>query len=123
MTAGKDKGLLDPFLPEDPERVQHIQTLLNDVHQHFINAVKSQRGDRLAENEELFGGLVWTGERSVGLGLVDELGSVDYVAREVIGENNVQDFTVKMDPLSRFFMNISTAFFQALEAQLQPGMQ
>jgi protease-4 len=123
MTAGKDKGLLDPFLPEDPERVQHIQTLLNDVHQHFISAVKSQRGDRLAENEELFGGLVWTGERSVGLGLVDELGSVDYVAREVIGESNVQDFTVKMDPFSRFFMNISTAFFQALEAQLQPEMQ
>lgn len=123
MTAGKDKALLDPFLPENDATRQHVQTLLNEVHRQFINAVKSQRGDRLAENEDLFSGLIWSGERSVALGLVDELGSVDYVAREVVGEEQIHDFTVTMDPLSRFFMNISTAFVQAVEAQLQPGMQ
>ena len=123
MTAGKDKALLDPFLPEDEANRQHVQTLLDEVHKQFIDSVKSQRGDRLQENEDIFTGLFWSGEHSVGLGLVDELGSVDYVAREVVGEDNLHDFTVVIDPLSRFFMNMGTAFMKAVETQLQPKMQ
>ncbi|MBN1379656.1 MAG: S49 family peptidase [Gammaproteobacteria bacterium] len=123
MTAGKDKGLLDPFLPEDELGRQHIQVLLDEVHKHFIDAVKNQRGERLAANEELFTGLFWSGERSVALGLIDELGGVDYVAREVIGEENIHDFTVVIDPLSRFFMSMGSAMVKVVEAQLQPKMQ
>jgi protease-4 len=123
MTAGEDKGLMDPFLPEDEASRQHLQLMLDEVHQHFITAVKNQRGDRLAENEKLFTGLVWSGERSVALGLVDELGSVDYVAREVIGEEKIHDFTVVIDPLSRFFMNMGTSLIKVVETQLQPKMQ
>lgn len=123
MTAGSDKALLDPFLPEDEAARQHIQTLLDEVHKHFINAVRDQRGDRLVQNEELFSGLIWSGERSVALGLVDELGSADYVAREVIGEENISDFTVVVDPLSRLFMRMGTAFLNTVEARVQPTMQ
>ncbi len=123
MTAGKDKGLLDPFLPEDELDREHVQTLLDEVHTHFIDAVKSQRGDRLLENEEIFTGLFWSGEHSVKLGLIDELGSVDYVAREVIGEENLHDFTVVLDPWSRFFMSMGTAFMKVMESQLQPRLQ
>ena len=123
MTAGEDKGLLDPFLPEDVASRQHVQTLLDEVHKHFIDAVKNQRGDRLQESEEIFTGLFWSGERSVSLGLVDELGSVDYVAREVVGEEKLQDFTVAVDPITRFFMNMSEGIIKVVEAQLQPKMQ
>ncbi len=123
MTAGEDKGLLDPFLPEDEASRQHVQILLDEVHQHFIDAVKNQRGDRLQENEKIFTGLYWSGERSVNLGLVDELGSVDYVAREVIGEEKLHDFTVVVDPITRFFMNMGTGLINVGEAQLQPRMQ
>jgi protease-4 len=123
MTAGKDKGLLDPFLPEDEMTRQHMQLLLGEIHSHFINAVKTQRGDRLAQNEELYSGLIWSGERSVALGLVDELGSVDYVAREVIGEENVHDFTVVIDPFSRLFMSVGTTLVKVVEERFQPKMQ
>ena len=123
MTAGKNKALLDPFLPEDEVARQHIQTLLDDIHKQFIDAVRSQRGDRLVANEELFSGLIWSGERSVTLGLVDELGSADYVAREVIGEENTYDFTVTLDPLSRFFMSMGAAAAKIVKTEFQPQLQ
>ena len=93
MTAGSNKALLDPFLPEDESTRQHVQNMLDSIHQQFINAVKSQRGDRLVANEDLFSGLIWTGEKSISLGLVDALGSVNYVAREVVGEETLRDYT------------------------------
>ena len=93
MTAGNQKGFLDPFSPVKPAEVEHVKTMLGEIHQQFIDAVRDGRGDRLSSNEEIFSGLMWTGEKSVELGLVDELGSSSYVAREVIGAENIVDFT------------------------------
>lgn len=102
LTAGESKGFLDPFSPLKDKDVDHIQSMLGNIHQQFIDTVKSGRGDRLKDNEELFSGLVWTGEQGLELGLVDALGSTSYVAREVIGEEDIVDYTFKPDPFERF---------------------
>jgi len=96
-TAGEHKGLLDPFLPEDEDEVAHIQGLLDQVHGQFIDAVKRGRGDRLADDPDLFSGLVWTGEQALELGLIDGLGSSGYVAREVIGTDRIVNYTPKRE--------------------------
>ena len=85
LTAGKHKAVLDPFSPENPVEKQHVQTMLNDIHQEFIDVVKEGRGDRLADDPKLFTGLFWTGTKAMELGLIDGLGSAGYVAREVVG--------------------------------------
>src|SRR5574340_290451 len=84
LTAGENKGVLDPFSPQDTRQKEHAQLLLDDVHKQFIDAVRRGRGKRLKETPEMFSGLMWTGTRSIELGLADATGSVDYVAREVI---------------------------------------
>lgn len=99
VTAGEHKGLLDPFSPTTDEDVAHFRSLLRDVHNEFIEVVQRGRGDRLAADADLFSGLVWTGARSIELGLVDALGSSGYVAREVIGAEEIVDFTVRPEPL------------------------
>ena len=93
ITAGENKAFLDPFLPLDPKHAEHVRTMLADVHAQFIDAVRNGRGERLKESPELYSGLVWTGARAVELGLADAIGSVDYVAREVIKAEEVVDFT------------------------------
>ncbi|HEX9584918.1 MAG TPA: S49 family peptidase [Gammaproteobacteria bacterium] len=93
LTAGEHKGLLDPFSPANPEEVTHVKKLLDQIHAQFIEVVKSGRGERLRNEPSLFGGLIWTGEESISLGLVDALGSSSYVAREVIGAEDIVDFT------------------------------
>ncbi len=102
MTAGKHKGVLDPFSPLKEPEVQHVQNLLDTVHRQFIEQVKAGRGDRLSDNPDLFTGLFWNGEESVKLGLVDGLGSTSYVAREIIGVENIVDFTPHPNFLDRF---------------------
>lgn len=102
LTAGESKGFLDPFSPLKEKDVTHIHSMLDSIHQQFIATVKAGRGDRLKENPDLFTGLVWTGEQAVEMGLADALGSASYVAREVIGEDNIVDYTVKPDPFERF---------------------
>ncbi|MEO5702567.1 MAG: S49 family peptidase, partial [Gammaproteobacteria bacterium] len=84
ITAGENKGFLDPFSPVKEDDVQHVQGLLGDIHRQFIDTVKRGRGKRLKENADIYNGLVWTGEQSVKLGLIDGLGSSSYVAREII---------------------------------------
>ena len=108
LTAGKNKALLDPFGPEDPTVIKHMKGLLKSVHNQFINAVKQGRGDRLKEVDGMFEGLIWTGDQSVEIGLIDELGSSSYVAREVIGEETIVNFTVEPDFLERFSKKIGT---------------
>lgn len=100
-TAGTNKDFLDPFKPANPEEVRHLQGMLDGIHRQFIGAVKQGRGERLKDNPEVFSGLMWTGEQSVGLGLVDALGSSRYVAEEVIGEKNVMDYTKRTRWLDR----------------------
>ena len=107
-TAGANKDFLDPFKPTNPEDVRHLQTMLDAIHQQFIAAVKQGRGERLKENPEVFSGLVWTGEQSVGLGLVDALGSSRYVAEEIIGEKTMVDYTKQTRWLDRLLESTST---------------
>lgn len=102
MTAGKHKGVLDPFSPLKKDEVAHVQSLLDTVHRQFIDSVKAGRGDRLSDSPQIFTGLFWNGEESVRLGLVDGLGSASYVAREIIGEENIVDFTARPNYLDRF---------------------
>ena len=93
FTAGENKGFLDPFSNLDPVHVEHVRKLLADVHQQFINTVLKKRRGKLGDDPALFSGLVWTGERALELGLVDELGSTAMVARDVIGAEKIVDFT------------------------------
>ena len=101
LAAGENKTFLDPFLPlKEPQR-EYAQTMLDDIHQQFIGAVRDGRGPRLKESPDMFSGLVWNGQRAVDLGLADAFGSVDSVARDVIGAEEVVDFTPKEDLGSR----------------------
>ena len=95
LTAGDNKGFLDPFLPVDERQKLHAQTLLEDIHQQFIAVVREGRGKRLKETPDMFSGLIWTGQKSLELGLADAYGSLDYVAREVIKAENIVDYTQK----------------------------
>ena len=93
MTAGENKGFLDPFSPQTPQQKAYAQSMLNQVHGQFIAVVKAGRGDRLKDVPELFSGLFWTGQQAIDLGLADHLGSIDYVAREVIKAEVLVDYT------------------------------
>ena len=93
LTAGENKAFLDPFSPLSPEQTRYAQQMLDEIHQQFIAAVKEGRGERLKNSPEIFSGLVWNGKRGVELGLADALGSVEYVAREIIKAEELVDFT------------------------------
>ncbi|MEI7445080.1 MAG: S49 family peptidase, partial [Burkholderiales bacterium] len=93
LTAGENKGFLDPFSPMSDVQKAHARKMLGTIHQQFIDTVKAGRGDRLKESPDLFSGLFWTGETSVELGLADELGSLRSVARDVIKAEELVDFT------------------------------
>ncbi|HEX6530303.1 MAG TPA: S49 family peptidase [Burkholderiales bacterium] len=94
ITAGENKGMLDPFSPLDEKDKEHVKKMMGDIHQQFIAVVKEGRGKRLKESPELFSGLIWTGERSIDLGLADAVGSLDFVAREVIKAEDIRDYTI-----------------------------
>lgn len=102
LTAGENKGFLDPFSPQDARQKEHAQLLLNDVHQQFIDVVRRGRGERLKETPEIFSGLMWTGTRSVELGLADSIGSLESVARDVIKAEDIVDFTQRQNIAERF---------------------
>ena len=101
LTAGEHKGFLDPFSPLKQDEVTHVSGLLAEIHQQFINTVKRGRGDRLKADADLFNGYVWSGERGLELGLVDALGSASFVAREIVGAEDIVDFTPKQHVLEQ----------------------
>lgn len=106
MTAGEHKALMDPFAPVDPVAKEHMQGVLGQVHQQFIDAVKQGRGARLKETPNMFSGLIWTGAEGIKLGLADELGDVRHVAEDVIGAKKIVDFNPEenlLDRMSRRF--------------------
>ena len=118
LTAGENKALLDPFLPENEKNKAHMQTMLSEIHQQFINSVKEGRGDRLnTDIEGLFSGLIWTGEAAVDIGLVDDLASSSYVARVIIGEETIVNYTVQDDLLERFAEKLGTTVAQVISTQ------
>lgn len=93
LTAGSNKGFLDPFLPEDEKQKQYALGMLEEIHQQFIRVVREGRGKRLKETPDMFSGLIWTGRKGVELGLADGYGGLGYVARDVIGAKEVVDYT------------------------------
>jgi len=93
MTAGENKGFLDPFSPQTEKHRVFAQSMLDQVHQQFIDVVKAGRGKRLKETPELFSGLFWTGQQAIEMGLADQFGSLDFVAREVVKAEDVVDYT------------------------------
>ena len=115
-TSGEHKAFLDPFQPPKEEEAQFWKTVLETTHRQFIASVKEGRGDRLKSEEhpELFSGLVWSGEQSLQLGLIDALGNTSYVAREVIGEKKLVDFTVQESPFDRFAKKLGASVAENL---------
>jgi protease-4 len=101
LTAGENKGFMDPFSPVDPKQKEYALGMLNDIHQQFIAVVQQGRGKRLKDSPELFSGLVWTGQKAVELGLADGFGSVESVARDVIKSEPIVDYTEKSNPVER----------------------
>lgn len=118
LTAGENKALMDPFSPVNEKAQAHLELMLDEIHQQFITAVKSGRGDRLKNVEGIFSGLIWTGERSVEIGLVDELANSSYVAREIIGVEDMVDFTVKKDLLEQLAGRVGTTTARIISQQL-----
>lgn len=116
LTAGDNKGFLDPFQPLQPRQREHAQAMLDQIHAQFIAVVKQGRGDRLKPVPELFSGLVWTGERSIELGLADALGSVESVARDVIKAESVVDFTPRENIAERFAKRFGAAAMESVWA-------
>ncbi|MES2281431.1 MAG: S49 family peptidase [Pseudomonadota bacterium] len=93
LTAGENKGFLDPFSPQTEKQRAFAQAMLNQIHQQFIAVVKTGRGKRLKETPETFSGLFWTGQQAIELGLADQLGTVEYVAREIVKTEEIIDYT------------------------------
>jgi protease-4 len=95
ITAGSNKGMMDPFSKENPQQVEMIKTMIDEIHQQFIAVVKEGRGARLKESADLFSGRVWNGEQAVKIGLADGFGTVDTVARDVFKAPDILDYTMK----------------------------
>ncbi|MFA7243419.1 MAG: S49 family peptidase [Sulfuricellaceae bacterium] len=102
LTAGENKGFLDPFSPMSGKQKEFAQTMLQEIHQQFIKAVRQGRGKRLKETPEMFSGLFWTGEKSIEMGMADALGSTEYVARDVLKAEDIVDFTIQEGIAERF---------------------
>jgi protease IV len=102
ITAGKNKAMLDPFLPQEESHKQVIVDLMNEIHGQFITAVREGRGKRLKETPDMFSGLIWSGAKSIELGLADAIGGLDYVAREVIKAEDIVDYTQKENLAEKF---------------------
>lgn len=122
ITAGANKGFLDPFLPLNPQQEAFMHVMLDTVHKQFIDKVKARRGDKLAKDDNLFSGLVWTGEQAVPLGLVDKLGDVRMVAREVVGQPNMVDYTQEKSVFEALANRLGVSFDKTMKSIFAPEM-
>jgi len=109
MTAGENKGMLDPFSPRNPRHEVFAQAMLDQIHQQFIHVVKEGRGKRLKETPETFTGLFWNGQQAVDLGLADHLGSLDQIARDVVKAEDIIDYTQKENLAERLAKRFGAA--------------
>lgn len=124
IVTGKNKAFLDPFSPPNPEHRAYAQGMIDDIRQQFIAVVRQGRGARLKETPEMFSGMVWTGVKSVDLGLADGFGSVDSVARDIIRAEDVRDYTVKPNLAEKFARELGTVVANAtLDALSGIGLQ
>jgi protease-4 len=124
LTAGEHKALLDPFSPVDEKAQQHLQAMIDEIHQQFIDAVRKGRGDRLKEADDIYSGLIWTGREALQYGLVDKIGSASFVAREVIGAEEIVEYSVEEDVLERLADRLGAATARVLgQEYLSPRLQ
>jgi len=118
ITSGENKAILDPFLPVQPKQREFMQELLKEVHKQFIEVVKKGRGNKLAINTEIFSGLFWSGESAIKLGLADDYGNIDLVAREVIGHEKIIDFTTQSNFADRFAKKLGASIGSSLKSEI-----
>jgi protease-4 len=124
LTAGVNKGFLDPFSPQSESQKAHAMAMLNEIHQQFISVVKAGRGDRLKETPDMFSGLFWSGSQSVQMGLADGLGSVDFVAREIVKAEDIVDYTQKENVAEKIAKRFGAAMgYGALKALMASGLK
>lgn len=109
LTAGENKGFLDPFSPQTEKHREYALTMLDQIHQQFIGVVKAGRGDRLKPTPETFSGLFWTGQQAIEMGLADKLGSLDFVAREVVKAEDIIDYTRRENVAERLAKRFGAA--------------
>lgn len=121
LTAGENKGFLDPFSPQDAKQKEHAKVLLGEIHKQFIEAVRQGRGTRLKETPDMFSGLMWTGSQSIQLGLADGYGTVDSVARDVIKAEKILDYSVRENIAERFAKRLGADMAQSLVLRLFGG--
>ncbi|MDX1914438.1 MAG: S49 family peptidase [Methylophilus sp.] len=114
MTAGENKAMLDPFSPVNPKHQVYAQAMLNEIHEQFKEVVRQGRGARLKETPETFSGLFWSGDQSIKIGLADALGSADYVAREVIKQKEMVDFTYQDTVVDRFAKRLGASMVKSV---------
>ena len=122
LTAGENKGFLDPFSPVDPEQQAFAKQMLEEIHGQFVAVVREGRGERLKETPEIFSGLVWSGEKSIELGLADAYGTVESVARDVIKAEHIIDYTQQDSLLDRLAGRLGAGAAKALAPFAQPGV-
>lgn len=114
LAAGENKGFLDPFSPLVESQKQHVEQMLGQIHQQFIAVVRAGRGERLKETPDMFSGLLWVGEKTIEMGLADELGSIEYVAREVIKAEDIVDFTPRENVAERLAKKFGAGMAEGL---------
>jgi protease-4 len=114
ITAGENKGMLDPFSPMTDKDVEHARALMADIHQQFIGVVREGRGKRLKETPDTFSGLIWTGQKSVELGLADGIGSLESVARDVVKAEDIVDFSSRVSVVEKFARRFGASAASAL---------
>lgn len=119
QTAGENKAMLDPFMKQNPKSTQSIQVMLDEIHQQFIKAVKDGRGTRLKESPDMFSGMVWNGSKAVELGLADDFGTVDSVARDVIKLSDIVDYTQTENVAERLAKRFGATIGQTLVSALK----
>jgi protease-4 len=119
MTAGENKGFMDPFSPQTEKQRAFAQAMLDQIHQQFISVVKAGRGKRLKETPETFSGLFWTGQQAIEMGLADQLGNLDFVAREVVKAEELVDYTRRDNVAERLVKRFGASIGQGAAHTLQ----
>lgn len=122
ITAGSNKGMLDPFSPSNPAQTEYFKQMLGEIHQQFIEVVRKGRGKRLKETSDTFSGLVWNGQRGVEMGLADGYGTLESVARDVIKAEKIVDFTTRENFADRLAKKLGAGVMSALGYTAQSGI-
>jgi protease IV len=119
LTAGENKGMLDPFSPQNDKQTAYAKAMIGQIHEQFIQVVREGRGDRLKETPETFSGLFWNGEEAVKLGLADAFGNLDFVAREVVKAEHVIDYTPQENVAERLAKQFGASIGQGAVTALR----